>query len=162
MCNRVFHVWRRIPWNLSNSGEHRFDVIRLRAEPRNHGYANLRDFIGKRKRKPANQGFCLSRRIGDDEIQTSSRERCPAVLFENVVDENGSPQNMPVLTNLFGTVERVAWGIKSPEELREFGEQLASWQPEPPGGWREAMEMSLLKTVMAMKPKSVKSPAKKS
>ena len=68
---------------------------------------------------------------------------------------------MPVLTNLFGTVERVAWGMqKSPEELREFGEQLAFLrQPEPPGGWREAMEMlPLLKTVMAMKPKSVSNP----
>ena len=63
--------------------------------------------------------------------------------------------------NLFGTVERVAWGMqKSPEELREFGEQLAFLrQPEPPGGWREAMEMlPLLKTVMAMKPKSVSNP----
>ena len=42
----------------------------------------------------------------------------PAVLFENV---EGSA--MPVLTNLFGTVERVAWGMnREPHQLRELGE----------------------------------------
>jgi 4-hydroxy-3-polyprenylbenzoate decarboxylase len=47
---------------------------------------------------------------------------------------------MPVLVNLFGTVERVAWGMdREPHELREVGEMLAFLrQPEPPGGWREA------------------------
>jgi 4-hydroxy-3-polyprenylbenzoate decarboxylase len=67
---------------------------------------------------------------------------------------------MKVLVNLFGTVERVAWGMgREPDELRALGEQLAFLkQPEPPGGWREALEMfPLLKTVMAMKPKTVSS-----
>ena len=33
---------------------------------------------------------------------------------------------MPVLTNLFGTVERVAWGMdREPHQLRELGETLA-------------------------------------
>ena len=43
---------------------------------------------------------------------------------------------MPVLTNLFGTVERVAWGMgREPDTLRELGELLAFFkQPEPPGG----------------------------
>ena len=50
---------------------------------------------------------------------------------------------MPVLVNLFGTVERVAWGMdREPHELREIGETLAFLkQPEPPGGWREALDM---------------------
>ena len=50
---------------------------------------------------------------------------------------------MPVLVNLFGTVERVAWGMdREPDQLREVGETLAFLrQPEPPGGWREALEM---------------------
>ena len=64
---------------------------------------------------------------------------------------------MPVLANLFGTTERVAWGMgREPHELREVGESLAFLrQPEPPGGWREAMDMlPMVKTVMAMKPKS--------
>ena len=64
---------------------------------------------------------------------------------------------MPVLVNLFGSVERVAWGMeREPHQLREVGETLAFLrQPEPPGGFREAWNMlPLLKTVMAMKPKT--------
>jgi 4-hydroxy-3-polyprenylbenzoate decarboxylase len=83
----------------------------------------------------------------------------PAVLFENVVTENGK-SSMPVLINLFGTVERVAMGMNTtPDKLREIGETLAFLkQPEPPGGWKEAWEMlPLLKKILAMKPKNVSS-----
>ena len=93
------------------------------------------------------------------EIQTRLlAEGGPAVLFENVRRQDGSKYGMPVLTNLFGTVERVAWGMeREPHEIRELGETLAFLrQPEPPGGWREAMGMlPLLKTVMTMKPRTV-------
>lgn len=66
--------------------------------------------------------------------------------------------DMPVLVNLFGTVDRVAAGMnRKPEELREVGETLAFLkQPEPPASIREAFSMlPLAKTVMAMKPKTV-------
>jgi 4-hydroxy-3-polyprenylbenzoate decarboxylase len=93
------------------------------------------------------------------EIQTRLlAEAGPAVLFENVRREDGSQYGMPVLVNLFGTVERVAWGMeREPAQLREVGETLAFLrQPEPPGGWREAMGMlPLLRTVMTMKPRTV-------
>ena len=93
------------------------------------------------------------------EIQTRLlAEGGPAVLFENVRAEDGRRWDMPVLVNLFGTTGRVARGMeRTPETLREVGETLAFLrQPEPPGGWREALELlPLLKTVMAMKPKSV-------
>ncbi len=95
------------------------------------------------------------------EIQTRLlAERGPAVVFETVVGDDGRPFDMPVLVNLFGTVERVALGMnRTPDELRQVGEMLAFLrQPEPPGGWREALGMlPLLKTVMAMKPKTVSS-----
>jgi 4-hydroxy-3-polyprenylbenzoate decarboxylase len=95
------------------------------------------------------------------EIQTRLlAEGGPAVLFENVTNAAGEPANMPVLVNLFGTVERVAWGMeREPHELREVGETLAFLrQPEPPGGWRDALNMlPMVKTVMAMKPKTVAS-----
>ncbi|NQV45433.1 MAG: UbiD family decarboxylase, partial [Rhodospirillales bacterium] len=80
------------------------------------------------------------------------------IVFENVVREDGSSYGMPVLGNLFGTVERVAWGMnREAHELREVGEMLAFLrQPEPPGGWREAMNMlPLVKKLMAMKPRTV-------
>ncbi|MBK19816.1 MAG: hypothetical protein CMM52_13365 [Rhodospirillaceae bacterium] len=93
------------------------------------------------------------------EIQTRLlAEGGPAVLFENPVKDDGSQSDIPVLVNLFGTVERVAKGMdREPEELRKFGEQLAFLrQPEPPGGWREALQMlPLVKSVFAMKPKTV-------
>jgi 4-hydroxy-3-polyprenylbenzoate decarboxylase len=94
------------------------------------------------------------------EIQTRVlKDGGPAILFENVVGAAGR-YPMPVLVNLFGTVERVAWGMdREPHQLREIGETLAFLkQPEPPGGWREALELfPLLRTVMAMKPKTVSS-----
>ena len=93
------------------------------------------------------------------EIQTRLlAEGGPAVLFENVTRDGGESYPMPVLVNLFGTVERVAWGMdREPAELREIGRTLAFLkQPEPPGGWREALDMlPLLRTVMAMRPRTV-------
>ncbi len=93
------------------------------------------------------------------EIQTRLlAEAGPAVLFERVVGADGQRYAMPVLVNLFGTVERVAAGMnRTRRQLREVGEMLAFLrQPEPPGGWREAVEMlPLLRTVMAMKPRTV-------
>jgi 4-hydroxy-3-polyprenylbenzoate decarboxylase len=85
----------------------------------------------------------------------------PAVIFENVLTGHGKSM-MPVLVNLFGTVDRVALGMDAtPETLRAVGETLAFLkQPEPPGGWKETMEMlPLLKKVMAMKPKMVRNAA---
>ena len=95
------------------------------------------------------------------EIQTRLlAEQGPAVLFENVVDGAGGRYRHPVLVNLFGTIPRVAAGMgRTPETLRELGRPLAFLrQPEPPGGWREALEMlPLLKTALAMKPKTISS-----
>jgi len=95
------------------------------------------------------------------EIQTRLlAERGPAVLFENPVRADGEPSDIPVLVNLFGTVERVARGMgRTAAELRPFGEQLAFLQqPEPPEGLREAIAMlPLIKPVLAMKPRTVSS-----
>lgn len=81
-----------------------------------------------------------------------------AILFENVITENGK-SDIPVLVNLFGTVQRVALGMDStPDQLREIGELLAFLkQPEPPEGFKEAISMiPLVKKMLAMKPKTLK------
>lgn len=50
----------------------------------------------------------------------------PAVLFENPVDAKGRINPIPVLTNLYGTVKRVARGLgRSPEDMADLGETLA-------------------------------------
>ncbi len=124
-------------------------------------YASLRDFIERleRERRLVRVAAPVSPVLEMTEIQTRLlAERGPAVLFENVVGPDGRRAAMPVLVNLFGTVERVAWGMdREPHQLREIGETLAFLrQPEPPDGWREALELlPLVKTVLAMKPRTV-------
>src|SRR5215831_4549769 len=124
-------------------------------------YASLRDFIARLEQcgRLVRVAAPVSPYLEMTEIQTRLlADKGPAVLFENVVREDGTRSEMPVLVNLFGTVERVAWGMdRTPAELRQVGETLAFLrQPEPPGGWREALDMlPLLRTVMAMKPRTV-------
>ena len=125
-------------------------------------YASMREFITKLEDE--GRLYRVQRQISTElemtEIQTRLlSEKGPAVLFENVINENGEKSDMPVLVNLFGTVERVAWGMgREPHQLREIGETLAFLrQPQPPNGFREAMDMMpIVKTVMSMQPKSVK------
>jgi 4-hydroxy-3-polyprenylbenzoate decarboxylase len=119
-------------------------------------FASLRDFIrhleGKgrlvRVKEPVSPVLEMT------EIQTRLlAEKGPAALFEAV---EGS--TMPVLVNLFGTVERVAWGIgREPHELKAVGEMLAFFrQPQPPESFKEAMDLApLMKVALAMRPKSV-------
>ena len=92
-------------------------------------------------------------------------ETGPAVLFENVVRDDGSKSEMPVLINLFSKVRRVAMGVTmggrertTTKELREVGKLLAALrQPEPPRGMKDAWEkLPILKTALTMKPKTVK------
>jgi 4-hydroxy-3-polyprenylbenzoate decarboxylase len=124
-------------------------------------YASLRDFMARLESagRLVRVGAPVSTVLEMTEIHTRLlAEKGPAVLFEHALRADGSRSSMPVLTNLFGTVERVAWGMdREPHQLREVGETLAFLkQPEPPGGWREALELlPLLKTVMAMKPRGV-------
>ena len=126
-------------------------------------YASLRDFIDRLEKtgRLVRVTAPVSPHLEMTEIQTRLlAEKGPAVLFENVVRPDGTRSDIPVLVNLFGTVERVAWGMdREPGQLRAVGETLAFLrQPEPPGGWREALEMlPMVRTVMAMKPKTVSS-----
>ena len=76
----------------------------------------------------------------------------PALLFERP-----SGHTIPVLTNLFGTVERIAlgMGIESVGELRDIGNLLAFLrQPEPPAGLKDAWRiLPTLGKVLDMAPK---------
>ena len=124
-------------------------------------YSSLRDFMARLETagRLVRVAEPVATALEMTEIQTRLlAEEGPAVLFETPVGVDGRRFEMPVLVNLFGSIERVAWGMdREPEGLRELGETLAFLrQPEPPGGWRDAFEMlPLLRTVMAMKPRTV-------
>ena len=125
-------------------------------------FSSLRDFMNRLEREGrlVRVSEPVSPNLEMTEIQTRLlADGGPAVLFETVINDDGASFGMPVLVNLFGTVERVAWGMnREPGQLREVGETLAFLrQPEPPGGWRDAVKaLPLMKTVMAMTPKTVK------
>ena len=78
-------------------------------------YQSLRDFIAHLEKtgRLVRVKEKISPYLEMTEIGTRLiAEKGPAVLFENV---EGS--DIPVLINLFGTIERVAWGMgKKPEE----------------------------------------------
>ena len=130
-------------------------------------YRSLRDFIAKleahgelvRVREPVSTVLEMT------EIQTRLiAEGGPAVIFEKPVKADGTPSDMPVLVNLFGTLKRVAMGVTmdgmertTAQELRAVGEVMATLrQPQPPRAVGEAFELlPLAKTLLAMKPKSV-------
>ena len=125
-------------------------------------YGNLRDFIEALEKKGdlVRVSKPVSTNLEMTEIGTRVlAEGGPALLFENVVDENGVKSDMPVLTNLFGTVERVAMAMNTDKDgLTKIGETLAFLrQPEPPASLKEAAKLlPLAKDVLSMKPKTVK------
>ena len=124
-------------------------------------YSSLRDFMARLE--GAGQLVRVTEPVSTvlemTEIQTRLlAEAGPAVLFERPLAADGRPNPIPVLVNLFGTTERVAWGMdREPHDLRALGETLAALrQPEPPGGWREALELvPLARAALAMAPRTV-------
>jgi len=124
-------------------------------------YASLREFVAHLEKtgRLVRVKERVSTVLEMTKIQTRLlAEGGPAVIFENAVMADGRPSPMPVLVNLFGTVERVAWGMdREPAELRQVGETLAFLrQPEPPRGIAQALEMlPLPKSVLSMRPKTV-------
>ncbi|MBV8469966.1 MAG: UbiD family decarboxylase [Pelomonas sp.] len=117
-------------------------------------YRDLRDFIhqlealGQLKRVPDAVSVDLEMTALSDQVL---RAAGPALLFEQVPG-----YQMPVLTNLFGTPERVAMGMgaKDLAELREVGQMLASLkEPEPPRGLKDTGRLlQMAKAMWDMKP----------
>lgn len=122
-------------------------------------YRDLRDFIqqleGRQHLKRVTTP--ISPRLEMTDISDRVlRAGGPALLFESP-----SGYSIPVLTNLFGTVERVALGMgkEDPKALREIGKLLAFLkEPDPPKGLKDAWDkLPILKQVLNMAPKVVRS-----
>jgi len=120
-------------------------------------FKDLREFIQlleekgelKRIQIPVNPNLEMTE-ISDRTL----RAHGPALLFENPTGHS-----TPVLTNLFGTQQRIALGMgcDNMDEIRELGELLAFLkEPNPPKGLRAAWEqLPVFKKVMSMAPKLI-------
>jgi 4-hydroxy-3-polyprenylbenzoate decarboxylase len=120
-------------------------------------YRDLRDFLAQLEARGE-----LKRIAAEVDPRLEMTEICdrvlkaggPALLFEK-------PRGhaMPVLANLFGSVQRVAAGMgqDSVEALRAVGRQLAELKsPEPPRGLRDAWDkIPILKQLFTMSPRVV-------
>jgi len=121
-------------------------------------FKDLRDFVahlekeGKLKRisHPVDPDYEMTE-ISDSTLRAGG----PALLFENPIG-----YGMPVLTNLFGTPERVAMGMgrQNVKELREVGKLLAYLkEPEPPKGFKDALDkLPVFKQVLNMPAKRLR------
>ncbi len=121
-------------------------------------YRDLRDFVAQLEARGALKRIAVEvdPRLEMTEIADRVlRAGGPALLFEKP-----KGHTIPVLANLFGTVERVALGMGEEDaaRLREVGKLLAYLkEPEPPKGLRDAWEKwPVLKQVLNMAPKEVR------
>ncbi|HHJ12170.1 MAG TPA: UbiD family decarboxylase, partial [Chromatiales bacterium] len=122
-------------------------------------YRDLREFLDGLEQRGALRRIAVEvdPRLEMTEISDRVlRAGGPALLFENP-----KGHDIPVLTNLFGTPERVAWGMgeDSVSALREVGRWLARLkEPEPPRGLKSAWEsLPLFRKVLDMAPKKRRS-----
>ncbi len=122
-------------------------------------YRDLREFLDGLEQRGALRRIAVEvdPRLEMTEISDRVlRAGGPALLFENP-----KGHDIPVLTNLFGTPERVAWGMgeDSVLALREVGRWLARLkEPEPPRGLKSAWEsLPLFRKVLDMAPKKRRS-----
>ncbi|MGH8814517.1 MAG: 3-octaprenyl-4-hydroxybenzoate decarboxylase, partial [Advenella sp.] len=115
-------------------------------------YADLRDFLKQLEKRDNLKSIQVPVQTRLEMTEISDRvlrAGGPALRFEQPVHQ-GRTSDIPVLTNLFGTPERVAWGMgaESVSALRDTGTLLASLrEPEAPKGIREAIgTVSMLKS----------------
>ncbi len=126
-------------------------------------YLDLRDFVNqlesrgelKRIKTPISSHLEVTE-VSDRVLKSGG----PALLFEKVIHRNSSSK-IPILTNLFGTAERIAYGmgVENIKDFRAIGELLANLkEPEPPKKFSEIFQkISELKSALwDMRPKILK------
>ncbi len=129
-------------------------------------YLDLRDFINKLESLEQLKRIKLPISPYLEITEISNRvldSGGPALLFEKITRTNNHySEKIPILTNLFGTLERVAYGMGGVDikDLRTIGELLATLkEPEPPKSFSDIFKkMSELKSALwDMRPKVLNS-----
>ncbi len=79
----------------------------------------------------------------------------PALLFEQPLLPDGSISRLPLVCNLFGTRQRVTWGLSPDEEsLASIGARLAMLrQPEAGASLSETLRTAPIRHLLAMRPR---------
>lgn len=126
-------------------------------------YQDLREFIQQleAQNKLKKISMPISTHLEMTEISDRVlRQQGPALYFENPIDLHGKPYCYPVLTNLFGTVDRVALGMGEDDahQLRKIGHILSELRsPTPPTGIKDIFSMlPLVKKIWHMSPRLIK------
>ena len=121
-------------------------------------YRDLRDFLAQLEARGelVRVRDAVSPRLEMSTVCDAVLRACgPALLFESPTGHT-----TPCLTNLFGTPQRVAWGMgaQSVSQLREVGRLLAALkEPEPPARLSEAGKLwHMAKAVWDMKPSTLR------
>lgn len=127
-------------------------------------YANLEDFAAllesRGRLKRISQPVSLVHEITEIHRRVLLEEG-PALLFEKPVDARGNTLAIPLLANLFGTRERIEWGLGlgagGISGLADFLGELR--EPRPPksalDAWRKLPQ---LKAALSLNPRSVSHP----
>lgn len=129
-------------------------------------YKDLRDFV--KQLESLGKLRCVTNPLSTKLEITALCDRAlrangPALLCQHVIRADGMRSDIPVLGNLFGTVERVALGMGANNlvDLREIGNLLAVLkEPTPPRGLKEIGKLwDMARAVWDMSPKLIGSPA---
>ena len=124
---------------------------------------NIRDFLSVLDSRGdlARIGEPVSTMLEVTELHRRTIEKHgPALHFERPIKADGTASAIPLVTNLFGTVDRVALAIGdgSRESLRHLGIRMAELrQPTPPSGLKEIVQRwPLARTALNSRPQEVK------
>ena len=124
-------------------------------------FSDLRDFMAELERRGGLKRIAapvsLVHEITEIHRRTLEAEG-PALLFERPVDANGRVHSIPLLANLFGTQERIAWGMGLENDgIPALAAMLADLrQPQAPDSMHDAWKkLPLLRAALSMRIRNV-------
>ncbi len=125
-------------------------------------FIDLRAFLAWAKER--DDLLCLADNVSLEHEMTAVqlaalRAKGPVLRFDGATAADGTASPMPVISNLFGTPERVAAGLGlGLDEVPAFGNFLAALRSPPPvDGMRDALSRwPMLKAALATRPKTLR------
>lgn len=127
-------------------------------------FNNLQDFVALLERRGRlrriSEPVSLVHQVTEIHRRVLAQEG-PALLFEKPIDAQGNPHAIPLLANLFGTRERIEWGLGlSAGGLHHLASFLADLRdPRPPRSLSDAWKkLPHLRAALSMSPREMRRP----